>query len=184
MNNVIRVGKNLISAIAIDKAIHKGGEMFLAIIVDEKMNYYKEVPKEIASVLKQFEDVMLPQLQKKLPPRRAIDHRIELVLGTKPQFQAPYRMSLMELEELKKQLGELINKGFIRPSKASYSAPILFQKKVYGSLLMCVDYQTLNKVTIKNKYPAPLIRDIVKCRLLRVTSIRLLVQRGTAYTSF
>ena len=52
MNNVIRVEKNLISAIAIDKAIHKGGEMFLAIVVDEKMNYYKEVPKEIASVLK------------------------------------------------------------------------------------------------------------------------------------
>jgi hypothetical protein len=184
INNVIRVEKNLISAIAIDKAIHKGGEMFLAIVVDEKMNYYKEVPKEIASVLKQFEDVMLPQLPKKLPPRRAIDHRIELVLGTKPPFQAPYRMSLMELEELKKQLGELIDKGFIHPSKASYSAPILFQKKVYGSLLMCVDYQTLNKVTIKNKYPAPLIRDIVKCGLLRVTSIRLLVQRGMAYTTF
>jgi hypothetical protein len=88
--NVIRGGKNLISAIVINRALHKGGEVFLVIVVDEKMDYYEEVLKEIASVLKQFEDVMLPQLPKKPPPMRAIDHWIKLVSGTKPPFQAPY----------------------------------------------------------------------------------------------
>jgi hypothetical protein len=131
---VVKGGKGLISAIAIDKALRKGGEVFLATIVDEKVDYCGEVPKEIASVLQQFEDVRPPQLPKKLPPRRAIDHRIELVPGTKPPSQAPYRMSPMELAELRKQLEELIDSEFVCPSKAPYGAPVLFQKKVDGSL--------------------------------------------------
>jgi len=135
--------------------------VFLATIVDKKADYCGEVPKEIANVLQQFEDVMPPQLPKKLPPRRAIDHRIELVLGTKPPSQAPYRMSPMELAELSKQLEELIDEGFVCPSKAPYGAPVLFQKKADGSLRICVDYRALNKVTIKNKYPIPLIQDLM-----------------------
>jgi hypothetical protein len=159
--NVVKRGKSVVSAIAIDKALRKGGEVFLATIVDEKADCCGEVPKEIASVLQQFEDVMPPQLPKKLPPRRAIDHRIELVPGAKPPSQAPYRMSPRELAELRKQLEELIDSGFVRPSKAPYGAPVLFQKKADGSLRMCVDYRALNKVTIKNKYPVPLIQDLM-----------------------
>jgi len=159
--NVVKGGKSLVSAIAIDKALRKGREVFLATIVDEKADYCGEVPKEIASVLQQFEDVMPPQLPKKLPPRRAIDHRIELVSGAKPPSQAPYRMSPRELAELRKQLEELIDSGFVRPSKAPYGAPVLFQKKADGSLRMCVDYRALNKVTIKNKYLVPLIQDLM-----------------------
>jgi hypothetical protein len=102
--NVVKGKKSLISAIAIEKALRKGGEVFLATIVEEEADYCEEVPKEIASVLQQFEDVMPPQLPKKLPPRRAIDHRIELVPGAKPPSQAPYRMSPKELAELRKQL--------------------------------------------------------------------------------
>jgi hypothetical protein len=124
--NVVKWGKSLVSIIAIDKALRKGGGVFLAIIVDEKADYCGDVPKEIASIVQQFEDVMPPQLPKKLPPRRAIDHRIELVPGTKPPSQAPYRMSPMELAELRKQLEELIDSGFVRPSKAPYGAPVLF----------------------------------------------------------
>jgi hypothetical protein len=139
--NVIRSGKSLISTIAIDKALRKSGEMFLTIVVYEKADYYEEVPKKIASVLKQFEDVMSSQLPKKLPPKRAIDHQIELVLGIKPPSQTLYRMSPIKLAELRKQLGELIDIGFIRPSKAPYGALVLFKKKdrwkslyVYGLL--------------------------------------------------
>jgi len=135
--------------------------VFLATIVDEKADYCGEVPKEIVSVLQQFEDVMSPQLLKKLPPRRAIDHRIELVPGTKPSSQAPYRMLPMELAKLRKQLEELIDAGFVRPSKAPYGALVLFQNKADGSLRMCMDYRALNKVTIKNKYLVPLIQDLM-----------------------
>ena len=117
------------------------------------------IPKSIKKVLKEFKDVMPEELSKRLLPRRSIDHEIELLLGGKPPARAPYRMAIPELQELRKQLSELIESGFIRPSKAPYGAPVLFQKKRDGSLRMCIDYRALNKITIKNRYPLPLIAD-------------------------
>ena len=87
-------------------------------------------------------------------------HKIELVPNAQPPARAPYRMSPPELEELRKQLKELIDAGFIRPSKAPYGAPVLFQRKHDGSLRLCIDYRALNKLTVKNKYPIPLIADL------------------------
>ncbi|KAJ7961417.1 Retrotransposon protein, putative, Ty3-gypsy subclass [Quillaja saponaria] len=69
-------------------------------------------------------------------------------------------MAPPELAELRKQLNELLESGFIRPSKAPFGAPVLFQKKQDGSLRMCVDYRALNKVTVRNSYPIPLIADL------------------------
>ncbi|RVW21226.1 Transposon Tf2-2 polyprotein [Vitis vinifera] len=103
---------------------------------------------------------MPAELPKELPPRRPIDHKIELLPGTKAPAQAPYRMSPAELLELRKQLKELLDAGLIQPSRAPYGAPVLFQKKHDGSLRMCVDYRALNKVTIKNKYPIPLAAEL------------------------
>ncbi|GJR53277.1 putative nucleotidyltransferase, ribonuclease H [Tanacetum coccineum] len=111
-----------------------------------------EVPKVIERVLDEFKDVMPKELPKKLPPRREVDHTIELEPGSKPLAKAPYRMPPPELEELRKQLKELIDAGYIQSSKALYGAPVLFQRKNDGSLRMCIDYRALNKVTIKNKY--------------------------------
>ena len=65
-----------------------------------------------------------------------------------------------ELEELRRQLKELLDAGYIGSSKAPYDAPVLFQRKKDGSLRMCIDYRALNKVTIRNKYPIPLIADL------------------------
>ena len=95
-----------------------------------------------------------------LPPRREVDHTIELEAGPKPPVHAPYRMAPPELEELRKQLKELLEAGNIHLSKAPYGTPVLFQKKKDGLLLLCIDYKALNKVTIKNKYPIPLIADL------------------------
>ena len=111
-------------------------------------------------MLLEFADVMPAALPKELPPRRPIDHRIELIPGSKPPALAPYRMSPAELLELRKQLKELLDAGLIRPSRAPYGAPVLFQKKHDGSLRMCVDYRALNKATIKNKYPIPLAAEL------------------------
>ena len=118
-----------------------------------------EVPDSVVKILKEFKDVMLTKLPKELPPRRLIDHKIELLPGTKAPAQAPYQMSSAELLELCKQLKELLDAGLIQPSRAPYGAPVLFQKKYDGSLCMCVDYRALNKVTIKNKYPIPLATE-------------------------
>jgi hypothetical protein len=90
-----------------------------------------------------------------MPPNRDIEFAIELQLGTTPISSRPYRMPLAELAELKKQLQELLDKGFIRPSTSPWGCSALFIKKKDESLRLCVDYRPLNAVTIKNKYPLP-----------------------------
>jgi hypothetical protein len=70
-------------------------------------------------------------------------------------------MSQPEMDELKKQLADLMNKGYIRESKSPYGAPVLFVKKKEGTLRMCIDYRALNKITIKNKYPLPRVDELL-----------------------
>ena len=84
------------------------------------------LPPIIDSVLQKNSDVMTEELPKTLPPRREVDHMIELEAGAKPPALAPYRMAPPELEELRKQLKELLEAGHIRPSKSPYGAPVLF----------------------------------------------------------
>ena len=92
-----------------------------------------------------------------MPPDRDIEFVIELQPGTTPISKRPYRMPPKELAELKIQLQELLDKGFIRPSVSPWGCPALFVKKKDDSLRLCVDYRPLNAVTIKNKYPLPRI---------------------------
>jgi hypothetical protein len=92
-----------------------------------------------------------------MPPDRDIEFAIELQPGTAPISKRPYRMPPVELAELKKQLQELLDKGFIRPSNSPWGCPALFVKKKDESIRLCVDYRPLNAVTIKNKYPLPRI---------------------------
>jgi len=84
-----------------------------------------------------------------LPPEREVEFAIDLVPGKSPISIAPYRMSASELGELKKQLEELLEKQFIRPSVSPWGAPVLLVKKKDDSMKLCVDYRQLNKVTMK-----------------------------------
>ncbi|GJP47968.1 hypothetical protein CLOM_g7134, partial [Closterium sp. NIES-68] len=86
---------------------------------------------------------------KRAAPYRTHQHKIVEEPGSKPTFRAPYRLSPMELADMKKQIEYLLAKGLIRPSTSRYSAPILFTPKPDGSLRMCIDYRALNKQTIK-----------------------------------
>ncbi len=83
-----------------------------------------------------------------------------MIPGVAPPAKAPYRMSHEELKELKVQLQELIAKGYIKPNKSPYGAPVLFVHKKDGTLRMCVDYRALNKATVKNWYPLLQINDL------------------------
>jgi hypothetical protein len=93
----------------------------------------------------------------RMPPDRDIEFIIELQPGTAPISKRPYRMPPNELAELKVQLQDLLDKGFICPSASPWGCPALFVKKKDKSLRLCVDYRPLNAVTIKNKYPLPRI---------------------------
>ena len=110
-------------------------------------------------VISEFVDIFPDELPS-LPPHREVEFGIDLVPGATPISKAPYRLSPAELKELKQQLQELTESGFIRPSTSPWGAPVLFVKKKDGSLRMCIDYRMLNSVTIKNKYPLPRIDDL------------------------
>ena len=117
----------------------------------------KKVPSEYHDYLHLFRK----REGDKLPPHRPhIDHKIEFIPGAShPTSGAIYKLSHTELQELKKYIEENLKKGFIRQSKSPCAAPILFAKKKDGTLRLCVDYRALNKVTIKNRYPLPLISE-------------------------
>ncbi|XP_040930143.1 uncharacterized protein [Gossypium hirsutum] len=153
-------GKTL-SAIQFAKGVRRNEVSYLATLkIEETAKFVSETPKKVGQLLQSFRDVMPAQLPKSLPPKREVDHKIKLVSNVVPPARAPYRMSPPELEELRKQLKELLDAGFIRPSKSPYGAPVLFQKKHDGSLRMCIDYRALNKITVKNRYPIPLIANL------------------------
>jgi hypothetical protein len=95
----------------------------------------------------------LPGIQ----PMRGASFEIKLIPSTMPIHKSPYQMAPDEQLELKKQLDDLLAKGFIRPSKSPWAFPMLFVEKKDGSKRLCVDYRALNAVTIKNKYPLPCI---------------------------
>jgi hypothetical protein len=110
-------------------------------------------------VVKDFLDVF-PEELSGMPPDTEVEFVIDLLPGTAPISKRPYRMSIEELKELKKQLTELQEAGYIRPSSSPWGAPVLFVQKKDGSQRMCVDYRTLNDVAVKNKYPLPHIEDL------------------------
>ncbi|GAU47719.1 hypothetical protein TSUD_285060 [Trifolium subterraneum] len=110
-------------------------------------------------IVREYLDVF-PKEINSLPPEREIEFSIDLVPGSQPISVAPYRMSPLELRELKSQLEELLQKHFIRPSVSHWGALVLLVKKKDGTMRLCIDYRQLNKVTIKNKYPLPRIDDL------------------------
>jgi hypothetical protein len=121
----------------------------------------EDIPSDLRDLLRSYRDVFPTALPAGLPPRRAVDHAIELEPGAPPPSRPTYRMSFLELEELEKQLKEYSDNGWIRPSQSPYGAPILFVKKKDGSTRMCTDYRALNKITKKNVYPLPRIDDLL-----------------------
>ncbi|SPC67056.1 uncharacterized protein UHOD_11464 [Ustilago sp. UG-2017b] len=97
----------------------------------------------------------------KLPPHRTYDHQIPLEEGKSPPFGPIYSLSEHELKTLREYLEENLAKGFISPSDLPAASPILFVKKKDGSLCLCVDYRGLNQITIRNRYPLPLIDELL-----------------------
>ena len=94
------------------------------------------------------------------PPQRVVDYGIELHLGTSTISMTPHRMAPVELQELRVQLQELLDKGFIRPSTSPWGASVLVAKKRGKTLRLCIGYKLLNRVMIQNRYPLPRINDL------------------------
>ena len=93
------------------------------------------------SILDEFSDIFRQDLATGLPPQRDVDHHIELIPGAEPPHRAPYCMSLKGLDELKQQLQDLTEKGYIQLSVSPFRAPVVFVPKKDGGMRMCIDYR-------------------------------------------
>ncbi|KAM1963037.1 hypothetical protein ACFX16_023261 [Malus domestica] len=146
----------VISAMKAKRLLSKGCQGYLAHVV---LNNDAPSNVEDVRVVKYFPDVF-PEDLPGLPPNKDVEFVIDLLPVTNPISLTPYRMAPAELRELKVQLQELVDKGFIQPSTSSWGAPVLFVRKKDGTLRLCIDYRQLNRVTIKNRYPLPRIDDL------------------------
>uniref|UniRef100_A0A2N9J2Z8 Reverse transcriptase n=2 Tax=Fagus sylvatica TaxID=28930 RepID=A0A2N9J2Z8_FAGSY len=119
----------------------------------------QQIPAEIQQVLEQFASIF--KEPKRLPPLRGHEHQILLKEGTQPICQRPYRYPYYQKTEIEKIVKELLNSGSIRPSQSPFSSPVLLVRKSDGSWRMCIDYRGLNKETIKDKFPIPVVDELL-----------------------
>jgi hypothetical protein len=150
------------------KLVSLSGEVLVQLILSvpkkgschQVTSHIEEInPLEVINVVSEFLDVF-PEELPGMPPERKVEFAIELIPGTAPISKRAYRVSGPELVELRKQIDELSEKGYIIPSTSPWAAPMLFVEKKDGTKRMCIDYRSLNEVTIKNKYPLPRIEDL------------------------
>nr|GEY01240.1 putative reverse transcriptase domain-containing protein [Tanacetum cinerariifolium] len=151
---------NIISCTKTQKYLLKGYRVFLANITTKTIkDKSKEKQLEDVPIVRDFSKVF-PEDLPGLPPTRQVEFQIDLIPGAAPVARAPYRLAPSEMKDLSDQLQELSDKGFVRHSSSPWGAPVLFVKKKDGSFRMCIDYQELNKLTVKNRYLLPRIDDL------------------------
>ena len=111
-------------------------------------------------LLEEFQDIF-QELPGGMPPNEATGHTIRLEPGAQPPFKRQSRLTRAEEEEVRKQVTDLLGKGFIEPSSSPFGAPVLFVQKKDGTLRMCIDYRALNNITVRDRYPLPNIQDLI-----------------------
>jgi hypothetical protein len=143
-------------AVQLDSSLYGTQVLQLSVIPMVTPSVYHTTAQNLEniSVACEFPDIF-PKDLPGMPPDQDVEFVIELQPGTTPISRRPYKMTPKELVELKVQLNELLDKGYIHPSSSPWGYPALFVKKKDQSLRLSVDYRPLNAVTIKNKYPLP-----------------------------
>ncbi|KAJ0482832.1 putative nucleotidyltransferase, Ribonuclease H [Helianthus annuus] len=127
-------------------------------VFDEPLHTHTPCP-DIQSVLTEFDGVF--HQPSGLPPKRSQDHSIPLLPGSGPVSSRPYRQPYYQKNEIERQVRELLQQGLIRPSHSPFSSPVLLVKKSDGTWRFCVDYRAINDITVKDKYPIPMIDELL-----------------------
>lgn len=137
----------------------KRKEMVLQLIGEDELTWEQKLSEPLKEILHKFEDVF--QVPQCLPPCRTHDHAINLLPGEKPVSVQPYRYPFFKRMKLTKLYRNSCTQGVIQPSQSSYTSPVLLVKKADGSWRMCVDYRALNQVTMKDKFPIPIVEELL-----------------------
>jgi hypothetical protein len=119
----------------------------------------KAPPVEVQQLIQAYSGLFDPPTQ--LPPSRSCDHSIPLVPGAAPVYSRPYRFSPAIKDEVEKQVKEMLASGIIQKSTSPFSSAVLLVKKKDNTWRFCVNYRQLNAITIKGKYPIPIIDELL-----------------------
>lgn len=165
-------GKKLkgIQSDKLDKLASTTGELSMIQIIPWEVGYSPQINSVevethcrdtgLQTLLQEFTSVF--QEPQGLPPNRSnFDHKIPLKEGTDAVNLRPYRYPVLQKNVIEEMVQELMEQGIIRPSNSPFAAPIVLVKKKDGAWRMCVDYRHLNKATIKDKFPIPIIEELL-----------------------
>lgn len=156
MRRAVRKGVLMICCIPILVAVPRTG----ALALEQLDDGLADVRIAVAEELNNWRSVLVDELLAGLPPERGVGHTVNLEADARPPFHVLYWMSPAEQNDVESCVKDLLQKGLIEPSTSPYGAPIFFVTKKDGSLRMCVEYRTLNKLTAKKRYPLPRIDDL------------------------
>jgi hypothetical protein len=162
LQGVVPPKQDHLTEISLEQVIrlHRYNELWAtAILEDTNTVAIRPVPEELEGLLKQFEEII--QEPSELPPSRESDHAISLFPGTTPINTRPYIYSPLQKDEIERQVKEMIKAGVITASVSPFASPVLLVKKKDGQWRFCIDYRRLNAATIKNKFPMPVIDELL-----------------------
>jgi hypothetical protein len=119
----------------------------------------QHIPEDVQSLVAEHQQLFQPPAS--LPPSRAYDDKIPLIPGVKPINVKPYRYSPTQKDEIERQVKEMLANGIIQPSSGPFFFPVLLVKNKDGSWRFCVDYRQLHSISVKNKYPLPVVDELL-----------------------
>jgi hypothetical protein len=128
-------------------------------LVENQLQVSAVIPEEIQSILTEFAEVF--QAPQGLPPHREFDHTVNLFPDTQPINCRSYRYSPFQKDEIEKQVKEMLQQGTVISSVSPFASPVLLVKKKDGSWDFCIDYRKLNAVTVKSKFPLPVVDELL-----------------------
>jgi hypothetical protein len=128
-------------------------------MIDNEVHVTADIPAEIQLLLSKYGDIF--QEPTELPPQRELDHAIHLLPDATPVNCRPYRYSPLQKDEIERQVKEMLRAGTIIPSVSPFASPVLLVKKKDGSWRFCIDYKRLTAITIKSKFPIPIVDELL-----------------------
>lgn len=138
----------------------KGCDIWDAVLLEPTDNADSQsISEVVAPLLSEFADVF--QEPKCLPPHRTFDYAISLYPDAAPVNSKPYRYSPLQKDEIECQVKDMIDSGLITPSMSPFASSVLLVKKKDGTWCFCVDYRKLNSVTVKSKFPMPVVDELL-----------------------